>query len=176
MRAFVKAFPMNKLCSGLLHNCPGITASSFSMPSKGRRSASGIAPSHRARLEPQCPCPLDRNRLVLRQERPITNVARTLPAPQSDLAQALIRDPYAFDFLPLGSAISQRELEQAVVEHLRALILELDMGFSFVGSQDYFVDRLFDQLRLRCFVVILTPGRDFKPEFAGKRTSTFLCR
>ncbi|MGO7394940.1 YhcG family protein [Rhizobium ruizarguesonis] len=114
--------------------------------------------------------------LFLRQGKAITNFARTLPAPQSDLAQALIKDPYAFDFLSLGSAISERELEQALLEHLRALILELGKGFSFVGSQyhfevggqDYFIDLLFYHLRLRCFVVMELKIEDFKPEFAGK--------
>lgn len=88
--------------------------------------------------------------LYARQGKALTNFARTLPAPQSDLAQALIKDPYSFDFLSFGPGISERELERGLLEHLRALILELGKGFAFVGSQhhlevagqDYYLDLL----------------------------------
>ncbi|MBB5712467.1 PDDEXK nuclease domain-containing protein [Sphingomonas xinjiangensis] len=111
-----------------------------------------------------------------RQGKAITNFARTLPVPQSDLAQALIKDPYSFDFLGLGPDISERELERSLLEHLRSLILELGKGFAFVGSQyhlevagrDYYLDLLFYHLHLRCFVVVELKIEEFKPEFAGK--------
>jgi len=114
--------------------------------------------------------------LFARQGNAITNFARTLPAPQSDLAQELIKDPYNFDFLALGPEMSERELERGLLDHLRALILELGKGFAFVGSQyplevggqDYYLDLLFYHLRLRCFVVVELKIEDFKPEFAGK--------
>jgi predicted nuclease of restriction endonuclease-like (RecB) superfamily len=114
--------------------------------------------------------------LYRRKGKALTNFARTLPPAQSDLAQDLIKDPYNFDFLALGPNISERELERGLLEHLRALILELGKGFAFVGSQyplevgdqDYFLDLLFYHLRLRCFVVIELKIEDFKPEFAGK--------
>ena len=114
--------------------------------------------------------------LFARQGNAVTNFARTLPAPQSDFAQELIKDPYNFDFLALGPEISERELERGLLDHLRALILELGKGFAFVGSQyplevggqDYYLDLLFYHLRLRCFVVIELKIEDFKPEFAGK--------
>jgi predicted nuclease of restriction endonuclease-like (RecB) superfamily len=111
-----------------------------------------------------------------RQGKALTNFARTLPAPQSDLAQELIKDPYSFDFLSLGPEMSERELELGLLEHLRALILELGKGFAFVGSQyhlevggqDYYLDLLFYHLRLRCFVIVELKIEEFKPEFAGK--------
>jgi predicted nuclease of restriction endonuclease-like (RecB) superfamily len=111
-----------------------------------------------------------------RQGKAQTNFARTLPAPQSDLAQALLKDPYAFDFLAFGPDMSERELERGLLEQLRALILELGKGFAFVGSQyplevggqDYYLDLLFYHLRLRCFVVVELKIEEFKPEFAGK--------
>lgn len=86
-----------------------------------------------------------------RQGKAITNFARTLPAPQSELAQALMKDPYSFDFLGLGPDISERELERSLLDHLRSLVLELGKGFAFVGSQyhlevagqDYYLDLLF---------------------------------
>lgn len=111
-----------------------------------------------------------------RQGRSLTNFDRTLPAPQSELAQQILKDPYNFDFLGLGSEILERDLERGLIEHLRDLILELGKGFSFVGSQhhleiggqDYYLDLLFYHLHLRCFVVIDLKIEDFKPEFAGK--------
>jgi predicted nuclease of restriction endonuclease-like (RecB) superfamily len=114
--------------------------------------------------------------LFARQGKALTNFGRTLPVPQSDLAQELIKDPYSFDFLSLGPKITERELEQGLLEHLRALILELGKGFAFVGSQyhlevgdqDYYLDLLFYHLRLRCFVVVELKIEEFKPEFAGK--------
>jgi len=89
--------------------------------------------------------------LFRRKGKALTNFARTLPAPQSDLAQELVKDPYSFDFLALGAEMSERELENGLIDHLRALVLELGKGFAFVGSQyhlevggqDYYLDLLF---------------------------------
>ena len=114
--------------------------------------------------------------LFHRQGKALTNFSRTLPAPQSDLAQEIIKDPYHFDFLTLGPEILERDLERSLIENIRALILELGKGFAFVGSQyhlevggqDYYLDLLFYHYRLRCFVVIDLKIEDFKPEFAGK--------
>lgn len=114
--------------------------------------------------------------LYERQGRALTNFDRTLPAPQSELAQQLIKDPYNFDFLTLAPDVLERDLERGLIEHLRDLILELGKGFAFVGSQyplavggqDFFLDLLFYHLRLRCYVVIDLKIEEFKPEFAGK--------
>lgn len=114
--------------------------------------------------------------LFSRQGGALTNFTRTLPAGQSELAQQILKDPYSFDFLSLGPEMLERDLERGLIEHLRALILELGKGFAFVGSQyhlevagqDYYLDLLFYHLRLRCFVVIELKIEDFKPEFAGK--------
>ncbi|WP_246529728.1 PDDEXK nuclease domain-containing protein, partial [Microvirga zambiensis] len=58
-----------------------------------------------------------------------------IDTPQSELAKELIKDPYSFDFLALGSDMSERELERSLLDHLRSLILELGKGFAFVGIQ-----------------------------------------
>jgi predicted nuclease of restriction endonuclease-like (RecB) superfamily len=58
-----------------------------------------------------------------------------LPQPQSDLAQQLLKDPHNFDFLTLAKAAQERDLERALVDHIRDFLLELGSGFSFVGSQ-----------------------------------------
>jgi predicted nuclease of restriction endonuclease-like (RecB) superfamily len=114
--------------------------------------------------------------LYRRQGKAQTNFAQTLPAPQSDLAQQIIKDPYNFDFLTLSSEALEKDLEAGLVEHIRKFLLELGVGFSFVGSQyrlevggeDFRIDLLFYHLRLRCFVVIDLKMGPFKPEYAGK--------
>jgi predicted nuclease of restriction endonuclease-like (RecB) superfamily len=73
--------------------------------------------------------------LFSRQGKALTNFARTLPAPQSELAQQIIKDPYSFEFLGLDGEILERDLERSLLDRLSALILELGKGFGFVGSQ-----------------------------------------
>ncbi len=115
-------------------------------------------------------------RLYERQDKAITNFERTLPSPQSDLAQQLLKDPYNFDFLTLGKDAHEKHLEAGLLELIREFLLELGQGFAFVGSQyplqvgdsDFFIDLLFYHLKLRCFVVIDLKLRAFEPEFAGK--------
>lgn len=111
-----------------------------------------------------------------RQGQALTNFEQTLPAPQSDLAGQLLKNPYSFDFLGLGPEIAERELERKLLDHLKDFLIELGKGFAFVGSQypldvgdqDYYLDLLFYHLHLRCFVVIDLKVEAFKPEFAGK--------
>ena len=111
-----------------------------------------------------------------RQGKAITNFTNTLPAPQSDLANQLLKDPYHLDFLAVGPDLTERRLEMALLERLKVFILELGKGFAFVGNQvhlevggkDYYVDLLFYHLHLRCYVVIELKVEEFKPEFAGK--------
>ncbi len=114
--------------------------------------------------------------LYRRQGKADTNFSRTLPNPQSELAQQLLKDPYNFDFISLSQEAQERELEKALIDRIRDFLLELGVGFAFVGSQyhlevegeDFYVDLLFYHLRLRCFVVIDLKVEAFKPEFSGK--------
>lgn len=73
--------------------------------------------------------------LYHRQGKSVTNFDRTLPKPQSELAQQIIKDPYNSDFLSLGEAAQERDLEKALINHIRDFLLELGVGFAFVGSQ-----------------------------------------
>jgi predicted nuclease of restriction endonuclease-like (RecB) superfamily len=112
----------------------------------------------------------------LRQGAAVSNFATQLPAPQSDLAQQALKDPYVFDFLTLEATFHERELEVGLVAHLEKFLLELGQGFAFVGRQypltvgenDFYLDLLFYHLKLRAFVVIELKRGDFKPEYAGK--------
>jgi predicted nuclease of restriction endonuclease-like (RecB) superfamily len=114
--------------------------------------------------------------LYRRQGAAVTNFHATLPAPQSDLAQQIIKDPYNFDFLTLATEARERDLEHGLLEHLRQFLIELGTGFAFVGSQvplevggeDFRLDLLFYHLKLRCYCVIDLKMTQFKPEYAGK--------
>ena len=114
--------------------------------------------------------------LYHRKGKAITNFDKTLPSPQSDLAQETLKDPYMFDFLGLTDDIRERELEKELIARLRDFLLELGSGFAFVGSQvhlevggeDFYLDLLFYHLKLRSYVIIDLKTGSFKPEYAGK--------
>lgn len=116
------------------------------------------------------------SRLYHRQGQAVTNFVRTLPAPQSDLARELLKDPYNFDFLGMDEDLRERDLERALLAQVRDFLLELGAGFALVGSQhhlevaeqDYYIDLLFYHLRLRCFVAVELKVGAFEPEHAGK--------
>jgi predicted nuclease of restriction endonuclease-like (RecB) superfamily len=111
-----------------------------------------------------------------REGKAVTNFQRTLPPPQSDLAEQTLKDPYNFDFLTLHGDAHERDLEQGLLDHIQKFLLELGVGFALVGrqyhmeisGQDYYLDLLFYHLRLRCCVVIDLKMKAFEPEFAGK--------
>lgn len=111
-----------------------------------------------------------------RQGKAVANFDHTLPAPQSDLARDIIKDPYNFDFLTLGEDAHERDLERGLLDHLRQFLLELGVGFAFVGSQyrltvgdqEFYIDLLFYHLKLRAYVVIDLKMKSFAPEFTGK--------
>jgi len=90
-----------------------------------------------------------------------TNFDRALPSPQSDLARDILKDPYTFDFLGITDASNERTIEKALLLRLRDFLIELGVGFAFVGSQyrlevdgdEFFMDLLFYHTRLHCYVV-----------------------
>lgn len=111
-----------------------------------------------------------------REGKAISNFAHTLPAPQSDLAVQVLKDPYVFDFLSLTPEHNERQLETALIEHITQFLLELGAGFAYIGRQvplqvgerEFFIDLLFYHARLHCYVVVELKTGDFEPEFAGK--------
>ena len=114
--------------------------------------------------------------LFKREGKAITNFKATLPEPQSDLARETLKDPYNFDFLTLTEKHNEKELENALVNHVTKFLLELGAGFSYIGQQyklevsgdDFFIDLLFYHIKLHCYVVVELKAVKFKPEFAGK--------
>jgi predicted nuclease of restriction endonuclease-like (RecB) superfamily len=106
----------------------------------------------------------------------VGNFAQTLPAPQSELVQQSLKDPYVFDFLTLAPQAVERDIENQLVAQITRFLLELGKGFAFLGRQyplvvngrDYFLDLLFYHARLKCYVVIELKAGEFKPEYIGK--------
>lgn len=106
----------------------------------------------------------------------VSNFENRLPSPQSELAAQTMKDPYIFDFIPFKEDMQERDIEQALIKDVTKLLLELGTGFAFLGNQyhlnvggeDFYLDLLFYNLNLRCYVVIELKTGDFKPEYAGK--------
>jgi predicted nuclease of restriction endonuclease-like (RecB) superfamily len=110
-----------------------------------------------------------------RQGKATTNFPATLPPADSDMAVQVFKDPYLFDFLGTADPRRERELEQALVDHIERFLIELGAGFAFVGRQvhlefadaDYYLDLLFYHLRLRRYVVVELKAVPFDPGFVG---------
>jgi predicted nuclease of restriction endonuclease-like (RecB) superfamily len=111
-----------------------------------------------------------------RQGKAVTNFSLTLPKPQSDLANELMKDPYNFDFLRLSEKVKEVDLEKALVQHISHFLPELGIGFAYMGRQftlkvgedEYRTDLLFYHTRLKCYVIIELKTKKFEPEFVGK--------
>ncbi|MBR0491974.1 MAG: DUF1016 family protein [Clostridia bacterium] len=104
------------------------------------------------------------------------NFKRTLKSPQSELARDMMKDPYILDLSYLRENYIEKELENAMVERIKNVLLELGNGFSFVGNQyrievdgdEYFIDMLFYHTKLHCYIVVELKNTQYKPEYAGK--------
>lgn len=114
--------------------------------------------------------------LYRRKGKAITNFKQTLPLPQSDIAQQVLKDPYNFGFLALDGEYRERELEQGLMDHLQKFLVELGDGFAFMGRQfkvevedeDYLIDLLFYHVKLRCYFIVELKTTAFDPRDAGQ--------
>ena len=114
--------------------------------------------------------------LYNRQGKAITNFNQTLPEPQSDLATEIIKSSYNFEFLRLSEKARETDIEKALVSHLQQFLLEMGVGFAYMGRQyvlkvgddDYRTDLLFYHTKLKCYVIIELKTKKFEPEFIGK--------
>lgn len=104
------------------------------------------------------------------------NFKTTLINPQSDLAKNMMKDPYILNLTKLKEDYIEAELEQAMVEKIKMVLLELGNGFSFIGNQykievsnkDYYIDMLFYHTKLHCYIIVELKNTEFKPEYVGK--------
>lgn len=106
----------------------------------------------------------------------VSNFENRLPSPQCELAVQTMKDPYVFDFIQIREEMVERDIEQALIKDVTKLLLELGTGFAFLGNQyhlniggeDFYLDLLFYNLNLRCYVVIELKTGEFKPEYVGQ--------
>ena len=109
-------------------------------------------------------------------ENKITNFDETLPSPNNKHAKELLKNPYIFDFITVDKDLKELDIERELTTNITKLLLELGNGFAFVGRQyhleieneDYYIDLLFYNLKVRSYVVIELKTTEFKPEYAGK--------
>ena len=114
--------------------------------------------------------------LYRRKGKAISNFKQTLPLPQSDIAQQVLKDPYNFGFLTLDKEYREKELEQGLMDHLQNFLVELGDGFAFMGRQfkvevedeDYLIDLLFYHVKLRCYFIVELKTTAFDPRDAGQ--------
>ena len=105
-----------------------------------------------------------------------SNFAAHLPPADSDLAQALTRDPYVFDHLSLTDPVAERELEQSLVDRLQETLTAFGHGMAFVGRQVHFpvddsemiIDLLLFSLEQVRYVVIELKVGSFSPAYTGQ--------
>lgn len=177
MRAFAEAYPDAEIVQRVVAQLPW--GHNVTLLEKLKDTAARLwyaeACSEHGWTRPMLAEQIDK-KLIQRQGKAATNFHRTLPAPQSALAQQATKDPYFFDFLPLRGRVEERELERGLEAHIREFLLELGVGFAYLGRQvplavsgrEYRLDLLFYHVRLHCYVVVELKGAEFKPEHAGK--------
>ena len=108
--------------------------------------------------------------------RKVNNFTATLPAPQSGLANYLLKDPYIFDLAGAKERADERDLEEQLVKHVTRYLLEMGNGFAFVarqkhfqiGDSDFYADLVLYNIKLHAYVVVELKATPFKPEYAGQ--------
>lgn len=126
------------------------------------------------------------SRSVLDHQIDMKLYQRSLPTPQtnfdlvlsnqSDQAKELIKDEYILELLGTKQELHERELEQSILENIKAFLLELGSDFCFIGNQykilledeANYIDLLFFQRELKCLFAIELKTTEFKPEYVGK--------
>lgn len=120
---------------------------------------------------------IESNLYQRQKENPkLTNFKEKLSITQSELAKELMKDPYIFELSNLKENAVEKDIENAMIEKIKNVLVELGKGFSFVGNQyristnneDYYLDLLFYHLDLRCYVVVELKNTKFKPEYVGQ--------
>ena len=106
----------------------------------------------------------------------VNNFTSTLPAPQSDLANYLLKDPYIFDLAGTKEKADERDIEEQLVKHVTRYLLEMGNGFAFVarqkhfqiGNSDFYADLILYSIPLHAYIVVELKATLFKPEYAGQ--------
>ncbi len=114
--------------------------------------------------------------LYERHGKAITNFKQTLPEETSDLAQELTKDPYNFAFTGITGKYNERLLKDKLLNNITNYLIELGTGFAYVGKEyrleigdtEGFIDLLFYNLKLRCFVVVEVKTGKFESRDIGQ--------
>lgn len=114
--------------------------------------------------------------LYERQAKALTNFSKTLPAPQSDLAQQTTKDPYVFNFLAMTEDYNERELEDALVANVTKFLVELGTGFAYMGKQyrlqvgekEIFIDLLFYNTCIHAYCCVELKTGSFEASHLGQ--------
>lgn len=88
----------------------------------------------------------------------IANYENRLASPQSEISLQTMKDPYIFDFITFSEDMAERDIENALAKDITKLLLELGIGFAFLGNQyhinvggdDFYIDLLFYNINLWC--------------------------
>lgn len=113
----------------------------------------------------------------------VTNFASVLPKESGELAQEILKDPYNFDFLQLTENYKERELKDALIENISRFLMELGSGYAYmgkeyrlvVGQKEQFLDLLFYNVCLHCFMVIEVKTTDFEAAYLGQLSAYVSC-
>jgi predicted nuclease of restriction endonuclease-like (RecB) superfamily len=176
MKAFAETWPDPEICQRVVGKLPwGQNIELLAIKDPAVRLWYAEAALENGWSRPVLATQID-GKLYARQGQAVTNFARVLPPETSDLAQQVLKDPYQFDFLTLGQAARERDVERALIARIKDLLLELGKGFAFIanqhhlsiGDQDFYVDLLFYHRKLRCLVAVDLKVGPFVPEHAGK--------
>ena len=105
-----------------------------------------------------------------------TNFHEKLPAPTSNLAHEMIKDPYKFHFLTVEEDAHEHEVQSGLVSHVKQFLMELGQGFALYGSRypihvsgkRFEIDLLMYNTKLHCYIVIELKRGDFHPHHTGQ--------
>ena len=111
-----------------------------------------------------------------REGKAISNFQKSLPLEKGELAQEITKDPYNFDFLTLRQNYDEKELKDALLDNIQSFLMELGTGFAFIGREyrlivgetEQFIDMLFYNISMYCYVVVEVKIRDFEPADIGQ--------
>lgn len=100
--------------------------------------------------------------LYERSGKALTNFKETMPETSSDLAQELTKDPYNFAFAGVTQRYNEAQFKEALLGNITKFLIELGTGFAYVGKEyrlmigetEKFIDLLFYNIKLRCYVVV----------------------
>ncbi len=118
----------------------------------------------------------ERSALSKKPEEAIRHDLAVLRQTQQVSPELLLKDPYVLDFLGLNDRYLEKDLEDAILRDMEQFLLELGAGFSFVARQkriqidqdDFYIDLLFYNRKLRRLVAIELKLGEFKAEYKGQ--------